>query len=189
MVKRGHLFVISGPSGAGKSTVIGSILEKRPQLRYSVSYTTRLPREKERHGVDYHFISEQAFRERVEVGEFAEWAEVHGHMYGTSATFIEETLARGGDILLDIDVQGAKQLLPKFPEAVSIFIVPPTARELEKRLVGRETDSPEVVARRLKNAEAEMAQADCYDHVVVNDDLARTISGIEAILEAVSSDG
>ncbi len=183
MAAKGHLFIISGPSGAGKSTIIGTILRKRPQFRYSISYTTRLPRGNEQDGVDYHFISEAAFRKKIEAGELAEWAEVHGRLYGTSATYIEEVLAVGQDVLLDIDVQGAKRLFSKYPEAISVFVAAPDRAELRKRLMKRGTDSPEAVERRLKDAEEEMAQAHLYDHVLVNDDLNQTVSGLEAILE------
>ena len=183
MFKKGHLFIISGPSGAGKSTILSRILDKRPQLRYSISYTTRSPRGDEQDGVDYHFISEVAFRKKIDAGELAEWAEVHGHLYGTSANYIEKSLARGHDVLLDIDVEGAQKLFSEYPEAISVFLRPPSMKELEKRLVKRHTDSPATVKRRLKNAEAEMAQAHHYDHIIINDNLAETVSGLEAIIQ------
>jgi guanylate kinase len=183
MATKGHLFIISGPSGAGKSTILSKILSKRPQLQYSISYTTRSPRGDEQDGVEYRFISEAAFRKKIEAGELAEWAEVHGSLYGTSAIFLEETLAAGKDILFDIDVQGAKRLSDKYPEAVSVFVTTPNIEELKKRIMKRGTDSSEAVERRLKNAEAEMAQAHLYDHVVVNDDINETVSRLEAILE------
>jgi guanylate kinase len=182
MAAKGHLFIISGPSGAGKSTVLGTILRKRPQLRYSISYTTRLPRGNEQDGVDYHFISEVAFRKKIETGELAEWAEVHDRLYGTSAIYIEEALAVGQDVLLDIDVQGAKRLFSKYPEAVSVFVAAPDRAELRKRLMTRGTDSSEAVERRLKDAEEEMTQVHLYDHVLVNDDLNQTVSRLKAIL-------
>lgn len=189
MDKKGHLFIISGPSGAGKSTVIKAILEKNPDLRYSISCTTRPPRGNEQDGVDYYFITKAAFEKKIDAGQLAEWAEVHGHLYGTSATYIEETLADGQDVLLDIDVEGAKKLFVKYPEAVSIFITPPNARELENRLTKRDTDSPEAVERRLKNAEAEMAQASRYDYILENDDLAETVSRLEAIIRKACFNG
>jgi len=187
MATKGHLFIISGPSGAGKSTILSAILKKRPQLRYSISYTTRLPRGNEENGVDYHFVSEAVFRKKIDEGEFAEWAEVHGYLYGTSATYIEEVLARGLDILFDIDVQGEKRLSAKYPEAISVFITPPDMEELEKRLLKRGADSPAAIQRRLKNAKAEVAQAHDYNHVVVNDDLVQTVSELESIIEQASS--
>jgi len=186
MATKGHLFIISGPSGAGKSTILSAILKKRPQLRYSISFTTRSPRGDEKDGVDYHFVSEAVFRQKIGKGEFAEWAEVHGHLYGTSATYVEEVLARGLDVLLDIDVQGAGKLSAKYPEAISVFVTPPNMEELEKRLLKRGVDSPAAVERRLKNAKAEVAQAHDYDHVVVNDDLAQTVSDLESIIEKAS---
>ena len=189
MPKRGHLIIVSGPSGAGKSTIVRAILEKRPRLRYSVSYTTRPPRANEQDGVDYHFISEFAFRKKIDADELAEWAEVHGHLYGTSATSIEETVSDGQDVLLDIDVEGAKRLSARYPEAISVFVMPPNMKELEKRLVGRGTDSAVTVERRLKNAKSEMAQAHHYDHCIVNDDLAQTVSSLEAIIEKAFLNG
>lgn len=186
---KGRLFIISGPSGAGKSTILGAILKQRPQLRYSISFTTRLPRGDEKDGVEYHFVSEAAFRQKIDKGEFAEWAEVHGHLYGTSATWVEEVVAQGLDILFDIDVQGAKRLSAKYPQAISVFIAPPSIEVLEKRLLKRGVDSSDAVARRLKNARAEMARADDYDHVLVNDDLAQTVSNLESIIEQASVNG
>lgn len=189
MGTKGHLFIISGPSGAGKSTILSAILRKRPQLRYSVSYTTRPPRGDEQDGVDYHFISDVAFRKKIEAGELVEWAEVHGCLYGTSATYVDETLAAGQDVLLDIDVQGAKRLSAKYPEAISVFIATPNMKELKKRLMKRGMDSHEAAERRLKNAKVEMTQAHLYDHVVVNDDLDLTVSKLEAILEKAYLNG
>ena len=186
---KGRLFIISGPSGAGKSTILGAILKQRPQLRYSISFTTRPPRGDEKDGVEYHFVSEAAFRQKIDKGEFAEWAEVHGHLYGTSATWVEEVVAQGLDILFDIDVQGAKRLSAKYPQAISVFIAPPSIEVLEKRLLKRGVDSSDAVARRLKNARAEMARADDYDHVLVNDDLAQTVSNLESIIEQASVNG
>lgn len=189
MATKGHLFIISGPSGTGKSTIVSATLKRRPQLRYSISFTTRPPRIDEKDGVDYHFISEDTFRKKIDANEMAEWAEVHGHLYGTSARYIEETLAGGQDVLMDIDVEGTKRLSARYPEAISVFITPPTMKELEKRLNRRGTDSPVVVARRLRSAEAEMAQVHCYDHVIVNDDLAKALLKLETIIEEVCLNG
>ncbi|RLB80400.1 MAG: guanylate kinase [Deltaproteobacteria bacterium] len=189
MAKRGHLFIISAPSGAGKSSILSAILKKDPGLRYSISYTTRPPRGKERDGVDYYFISDSAFRKKIDAGELAEWAEVHGHLYGTSARYLEDSLDRGHDILFDIDVEGAKKLYAKYPEAILVFIAPPSMEELKRRLVERGTDSAEAIERRLKNAKAEMAEAKWYHHVIVNDDLAQAVSELKAIIEQVRSQG
>jgi guanylate kinase len=189
MPTKGHLFIISGPSGTGKSTIVKATLKKRPQLGYSISFTTRPPRVDEEDGVDYHFINEDTFRKKIEANELAEWAEVHGHLYGTSARYIEETLASGRDVLLDIDVEGTKRLSARYPEAISVFITPPTMIDLEKRLNRRGTDSSEVVARRLKSAEAEMAHVQYYDHVIVNDDLAKALLKLETIIEKACLNG
>jgi guanylate kinase len=186
---KGQLFIISGPSGTGKSTIVRAILKRRPQLGYSISFTTRPSRVGEQGGVDYHFISEDTFRKKIGAEELAEWAEVHGHLYGTPAKYIEEALTGGQDVLLDIDVEGARKLSAKYPEAISVFIAPPTIKELEKRLNQRGTDSPAVMARRLKSAEAEMAQAHCYDHVIVNDDLGKALVKLETIIDKVCLNG
>jgi guanylate kinase len=187
--KKGRLFIISGPSGSGKSTLIESVLKNRSDLQYSISHTTRPPRGNEENGVDYYFISRQTFQEKKAAGDFAEWAEVHGHLYGTLTANIEKAMENGEDILMDIDVVGARKLLAKFPDAVSIFVAPPTMETLKMRLTQRNTDSPETVMRRLKNAEMEMAHAHCYDHVVVNEDLDEAVARIETILDDRSADG
>lgn len=189
MPKKGNLFIISGPSGCGKSTLIQAVLKRHPELRYSVSYTTRAPRGNEQNGKDYHFISEGAFRERIQAGDFAEWAQVHGHLYGTCAAFIEAATKKGHDVLLDIDVAGARKLISRFPHAVSIFVAPPDIQALKRRLTGRNTDPPDAVQRRLQHAETEMAQASHYDHVLVNDDLGRAIAGLERIVKDTSRNG
>jgi guanylate kinase len=189
MAVAAHLFIVSGPSGAGKSTILTAIRKKRPQIRYSISYTTRPPRGSERDGVDYHFVSESTFRDKMEAGDLAEWAEVHGYLYGTSASYIEDSIADGHDILLDIDVQGAKTLGTRYPEAITVFVMPPTIEELERRLIKRGTDDPATVARRLKNAEAEMGEAYRYDHVIVNEDLAEAILKFETLIGEASTHG
>lgn len=183
MDKKGHLFIISAPSGAGKSTIVMAILRKDPALRYSISYTTRPPRSNERDGTDYYFVSDPAFRRKIDSGELVEWAEVHGHLYGTSARLLDDTLQLGYDILFDIDVAGAGKLYSKYPEATLVFIGPPSMEELKRRLAKRGADSAEVIEQRMKNAKAEMAQAERYHHVVVNDDLDNAVSEIEAIIK------
>lgn len=180
--KRGRLIVVSGPSGAGKSTIIGRVLSQRPELRYAISFTTRPPRGEERDGVDYHFVTEATFRKKIQEGEFAEWAQVHGYFYGTSAYYIEENLSRGRDVVVDVDTQGAKRLLSEYEEAISVFVSPPTMEALEDRLVARETDFPEVIERRLRNAREEMKQMNHYTHILVNDELDKAVSRFEAIL-------
>jgi guanylate kinase len=168
---RAHLFILSAPSGAGKST-LGSALRRRyPQLGYSVSYTTRPPREGERDGVHYHFITTEAFEVGIEQGRWAEWARVHDNYYGTSAEILETYLAEGVSVLMDIDVQGAAQIVKRFPAAVTIFIMPPSLEMLRQRLEDRQTDTPEVIATRMRNAEVEMDARRNYRHIIVNDDL------------------
>jgi guanylate kinase len=183
MGNKGHLFIISAPSGTGKSTILTAILKKDPRLRYSISCTTRPPRGNERDGVHYFFISDAAFRKKIDSGELAEWAEVHGYLYGTSAKFLEESLHQGHDILFDIDVEGAKKLFAKYPEATLVFIAPPSMEELERRLAQRGTDSAEAIEQRLKNAKGEMARSKWYHHVIVNDNLDRAISELKAFIE------
>lgn len=170
---RGLLFVISAPSGAGKTTLCSMVRSEFPDLLYSVSYTTRKPRNGEREGVDYHFIEPAEFRQRIREGRWAEWAEVHGNLYGTSADFIDENLCAGKDILLDIDVQGTLQILKRYPQAITIFILPPDFDTLRRRLEARGTEAAEEIAARLANAKAEMGRSDIYRHVIVNDRLAQ----------------
>ncbi|MBF0201599.1 MAG: guanylate kinase [Desulfamplus sp.] len=169
---RGTVLVVSAPSGAGKSTLCTMMLNRFPGLSYSISHTTRPPRGNEKSGIDYHFISEEEFKRRIDRNLWAEWAMVHGNFYGTSREMLERSLSRGDNVLLDIDVQGAGQIVKAFPEAVTIFIMPPSLEVLEERLRKRGTDSEDTIQKRLLNAEAEMAGRDFYKYVVVNDDLA-----------------
>ncbi|MDD2315813.1 MAG: guanylate kinase [Desulfobacterales bacterium] len=182
-LSRGRLFVLSAPSGGGKTTLCSMLRQRFADLRYSVSYTTRSPRSGERDSVDYHFISRPDFEDKIKQGFWAEWAMVHGNFYGTSAEFIQSALARGEDILLDIDVQGALQILERFPDGISIFIMPPSLETLRSRLETRATDTPQVISTRMGNAEREMAQKHFYRHVVVNDDLNRALEELTAIIE------
>ncbi len=179
---RGKLFIVSAPSGAGKTTLCRYLRRAFPQLEYSVSATTRSPRPGEKDGRDYHFVSRQQFERGIREGRWAEWARVHDNYYGTPAAPIEKALAAGRPVLLDIDVQGARQLVERFPEAVTIFIMPPDMETLEKRLAGRGTDSPEVIARRLENARREMEQKDFYRHVIVNDDLEEAVGQLVGLV-------
>ena len=180
---RGHLFIISAPSGAGKTTLAKSILERYADILYSVSYTTRKPRSVEQDGVDYNFISKQDFEKGIREGRWAEWAQVYGYYYGTSGEFIDGGLSSGQDILLDIDVQGTIQILKKYPDSVTIFILPPSMKILKKRLEIRATDSPQVIEKRLVYARKEIAQKDLYRHIVVNDNLSRAIEELSSILK------
>lgn len=182
--RRGRLFIISAPSGAGKTTLCQALRERFPALKYSVSATTRAPRQGERDGVDYFFVSREAFCERLEKGGWAEWAEVYGNFYGTSAAFLDRALAAGEDILLDIDVQGARQILRMYPDCVTIFIMPPSIEALRRRLENRGTDSPEVIEKRLVSAREEMAQKDLYRHVVVNNHLPDALAELTRLVAA-----
>ncbi len=181
--KPGKLFVVSAPSGAGKSTLCKLMLEEFPEISFSVSHTTRPPREGEVHGKDYFFIGKEAFEERIENNLWAEWARVHDNYYGTSLTFIRETLENGGSLLLDIDVQGARQITKAFPSAVTLFIMAPDLEILEKRLRSRGTDSEEAIEKRMKNAVNEIEQKDCYNHVIDNDDLETSKKQMAAIFK------
>jgi guanylate kinase len=181
--RQGRLFVVSAPSGAGKTTLCRAARKRLPQLVYSVSSTTRRPRQGEVDGQDYFFVSETQFREGIEHGLWAEWARVHDNYYGTSARFLDDHLQAGRDVLLDIDVQGARQILERYPEAVTIFIAPPSMAVLHKRLAERGLDSPEVIELRMKNARAEMDCRKMYRHVVVNDDLDAAIEQFVGVLD------
>jgi guanylate kinase len=185
--KPGFLFIISAPSGAGKSTLCRAVLDRFTDLIYSVSYTTRWPRSGEQNGVDYHFIVKDEFEKGIVSGHWAEWAEVHDHYYGTSADFLDGELSVGRDILLDIDIQGTRQILQRYPDAVTIFIMPPSLETLKSRLQSRGTDSPEVIAVRLKNAREEMAQKDLYRHIITNDRLTDAVAELIAIFEKYHS--
>lgn len=177
------VFVVSGPSGCGKSTLIQRVMDKIPGLRFSVSHTTRPPRPSEKDGVDYHFISEAKFARMVRDGRFVEWAVVHGHSYGTSLAELRRA-DRGTDLILDIDVQGARQVRERIPGAVLVFIMPPSAEELERRLLARGQDEPEAVARRLKDARAEIREYARFDFVVVNDELDKAVEELVAVVVA-----
>jgi guanylate kinase len=177
------LFVISGPSGCGKSTLIKKVRRSLGDLEFSVSHTTRPPRPSEKDGVDYRFVPEKTFERMVRGKRFVEWARVHGHLYGTSRAEVERK-GRRRDVVLDIDVQGSRQVRSRLPGAVHIFIMPPVVGELRRRLVRRREDSPEDVERRLRDARAEIRAYDEFDYVVVNDDLAKAAADLEAVIVA-----
>jgi guanylate kinase len=182
--RSGRLFILSAPSGAGKTTLRQAALMRCPDLVYSVSFTTRAPRPDERNGRDYVFIPLDEFAAGIGNGRWAEWARVHGHYYGTSAELLEQARAAGRDVLLDIDVQGARQICRRFPESITIFIMPPSLMVLEQRLRARGTDRPEAIALRLRHARDEMAQSHSYRHIIVNDDLATAIAELMTILNS-----
>jgi len=177
------LFVITGPSGSGKSTLIKKVRRALGDLGFSVSHTTRPPRPSERDGVDYHFVSERVFERMVREKRFLEHARVHGCLYGTSRAEVEAK-GRRGDVILDIDVQGARQVRARVPAAVLIFVMPPVASELRRRLLGRREDSREAVARRLRNARGEVRAYAEFDYVVVNDDLIRAVADLKTVIRA-----
>jgi guanylate kinase len=181
---RGTLLVLAGPSGVGKGTIGKALLEQDPRLAWSVSATTRDPRPGEVDGVDYRFISEDEFTALRDAGGFLEWFEVYGQLKGTPRGPIEEQLGAGHDVLMEVDVQGALAVREQMPDALLVFVRAPSREAQRERLVGRETDDDEQLARRMAEAEAEEAQADRFDAVVVNDDLDATVREVAAILEA-----
>lgn len=180
--RRGALFVLSAPSGAGKTTLRKALLARFPDLCYSVSTTTRAPRAGEVDGRDYVFIPPAEFEAGIREGRWAEWARVHGNYYGTSARTLADAMDAGRDVLLDIDVQGARQISARFPECVTIFIMPPSFDVLAQRLTGRGTEGPEALQVRLENARREMDERHWYRHVIVNDELATAVEELAAIV-------
>lgn len=180
----GTLFIVTAPSGAGKTTLVSGLLERDPQVRLSVSYTTRAPRAGEVNGQHYHFIDVPGFRALRDKGEFLEWAEVHNNYYGTSKRWLEEQIRAGRDILLEIDWQGAQQVRKVFPKAVGVFILPPSVEELERRLRGRGTDSEDVISRRVLGARGEMRHVAEFDYVIINENLPAAIEDLVAVVRA-----
>ena len=182
--RRGILFILSAPSGAGKTTISTAALKSIDGLTMSISLTTRGPRNGERDGHDYTFVSREEFESRRAGGELAEWAEVHGSLYGTPRPPIEAAIAAGRDMLLDIDVQGAEQMKKRYREAVAVFVLPPSEEELERRLRGRGTDADDVIRRRLERAKAEMEHYRSYDYFIVNRDVAESVRLFGSIVAA-----
>ena len=179
---RGRLFVIAAPSGAGKTSLVRALVEREPDLRFSISCTTRRQRPNEVHGRDYYFVDRETFERMVDSGEFLEHARVFDNCYGTPRRQVEESLAAGQNLILEIDWQGAAQVRRALPESISIFILPPSHPELERRLRGRGTDSEDVIQRRLRDAAADMAHWREFDYVVVNDDFEQAVTGLQAIV-------
>lgn len=184
MKREGVLYVISAPSGAGKTTLCKEIIDRFPNLRHSVSYTTRTPRQGEVHGRDYFFVGQEEFKRMVAAGEFAEWAEVHGNLYGTSLATLNESRTQGIDLILDIDCQGARQLKGRFEGGVYIFVLPPSMEELRRRLDNRSSDSAEVIERRIRNAAGEIRESRWYDYIIVNDKLDEAAEQLQSVLIA-----
>jgi guanylate kinase len=183
-LERGILFVISSPSGGGKGTLIRRILTHMPRLGYSVSWTTRAPRQGEVNGRDYHFVTQEEFIAARERGEFLEWASVHGNFYGTSLKVVERELVAGRDIVLEIDVQGATTLRRNGIEAVTVFIIPPSFEILRRRLTGRQSENSETLALRLQNSRREVEHYREFDYVVLNDDVDRAATQLASIVYA-----
>ena len=184
VVPTGRIFVLSAPSGAGKTVLADAAQARLPQLKRAVTHTTRPPREGEVDGVDYHFAEIETMRAEIAAGKFLEHADVFGKLYGTSIAAVDKVLAAGQDVLLVIDVQGAAAIRAKRPDARLIFVLPPSRAELERRLSGRGTDAPEVIARRLSEAASEIRHAEEFDDVLVNDDLETAISELVGLFQA-----
>jgi guanylate kinase len=187
-MKRGRLFVITAPSGAGKTSLVNALLTSEPNLRLSVSHTTRPRRPTESDGREYHFVSVPQFQALIARGEFLEHARVFDNFYGTSGAFVEQQLAGGHDVLLEIDWNGARQVRQALPACVSVFILPPSRQALAERLAKRATDSSEVIARRLRDAAADMSHYREFDYVVVNDDFAHAVADLRRILAGDAPD-
>jgi guanylate kinase len=180
----GNVFVICAPSGAGKTSLVRALLERDPQVRLSVSYTTRPVRPGEREGRDYHFVSRQKFEQMLEAGEFLESAEVHGNFYGTSQEWIERSRQAGHDLLLEIDWQGAQQVRRLIADVIGIFILPPSAQALRERLTGRNQDSPAVIERRLAAAREEISHVSEFDYVIINSDFDEAVEDLVSIVRS-----
>lgn len=181
-VRRGNVFVVSGPSGVGKSTLVRRVLDADPGVRFSVSHTTRRPRPGERNGVDYHFVDEARFRELVASGAFLEWAEYQGNLYGTSREAVDAPTREGFDMILEVEVQGAKQLQTRLPDAVRVFILPPSLEVLEARLRERNTEDDVVTRRRLEIAREEVSYADQCQYRIVNDSIDKAIDELLRVI-------
>lgn len=184
MNKEATLYVIAAPSGGGKTSLVRELLQRVPGIKVSVSYTTRTARPADVEGVDYCFVSKEEFQRRVEHGDFLEHAEVHGNYYGTSASWVKQQVAAGTDVILEIDWQGVRQIKKLFPDAISIFIVPPSLKILEQRLVSRQQDHHEIIKKRLAVAQSEIAHYGEFDYLVVNDQFETAVADLIHIVSA-----
>ncbi|MDE2129016.1 MAG: guanylate kinase [Betaproteobacteria bacterium] len=180
----GNLFVVAAPSGAGKSSLVQELLSRDAGIQLSVSYTTRAPRGQEQDGREYLFIDRAEFEKRIKAGDFLEWAEVHGNLYGTSRHWLQQRMTQGVDVMLEIDWQGAEQVKQQFSNAVSIYILPPSYEELEARLMRRGEDAAEVIVRRLRDARVETPHASTFDFIIVNHDFSQALSDLQAVVAA-----
>ncbi|HEU23727.1 MAG: guanylate kinase [Mesoaciditoga sp.] len=181
---RGLIFVMSGPSGAGKTTIVKMALPEIEGIEFSVSYTTRPKRENEVEGVDYFFVDEKTFRELIKKGEFLEWAEVHGHLYGTSKKFVEERLEKGKNLLLDVDVKGALNIKKIYKDGIFIFVAPPSFKELKERLLKRHTESKDDFEKRIEDAKFELSQISKFDYLIVNREINTAVKELVSIIIA-----
>jgi guanylate kinase len=184
-IEAGTLFVVAAPSGAGKSSLVNALLEREPAISLSISHTTRPPRVGELYGRHYYFVEREAFEKQVAAGIFLEHAEVHGNLYGTSGTTVQELLAQGRDVLLEIDWQGAQQIRSSKPDCVSVFILPPSRAELERRLRGRGSDTAAVIEQRLRNSREEIGHAHEFDFILINDVFDDALADLQSIVRAV----
>jgi guanylate kinase len=182
MSMSGQIFVFSAPSGAGKSTIAEALIQRFDSLAYSISHTSRPLRGAEQDGVDYHFVNRNTFKEMIEKNAFLEWAQVHGHLYGTSLEAVKRQMSAGSDILMDVDVQGGRNVKKRFPDAVLIFLLPPSLKILEKRLRDRGTDDLVVIQKRMAQASDEIKNCSWYDYIVINDDLEKAILEAQSII-------
>jgi len=181
---RANVYIVSAPSGSGKTTLLQNLLRTFQDLKFSVSHTTRQPRTGERNGVDYFFTERAQFLEMVDRGEFLEWAEYYGQLYGTSRAFVEQHVAAGRDVILDIDVNGARQVKTRIQDAIAVFILPPSFTELDRRLRSRRLESDEAIHRRLEIAKSEIPFYRDYDYIIVNDVLENSVQALEAIVRS-----
>jgi guanylate kinase len=181
-VGTGNLIIVSGPSGAGKSALVGGALERMPHLKFSVSYTTRAPRGKEQHGIEYFFVDRNEFQGLIKSGGLLEWAEVHGNLYGTSGEFVDNLLQKGNDVILDVDIQGAQIVRQKRPDAIAVFIFPPSYQVLRERLLKRRLDDGFVIEQRLKFACKEIGHYRNYDYLIINENLESSTQELESII-------
>jgi len=184
MSASGRIFVVSGPSGSGKSTLIREVRQRVPDLGYSISHTSRPPRGKEKNGVEYHFVSRENFQKRIDSGEFVEWAEVYQDLYGTSVASLRSQITAGRDVIMDIDVQGARNIKDHFKDAILIYVLPPSMDVLEKRLRERRTDDEKTIRTRLTKAGMEIKNCVSYDYLLFNDQLDQAVEELKSILIA-----